>query len=97
MNRIDRKFINWILESTVLVVAAVLIGLALDRLLNTRAQFLGLFLLAALVLKGWHLVSLYRRSSRAADEESKNAQQDGLKANEAPENANQEKDDSVER
>ena len=62
MNRIDRKFVNWIFESTILVIAAALIGHALDRLFNTRAQFLGLFLLAALILKAWQLVRLYRKS-----------------------------------
>ena len=62
MNRIDRKFINWIFESTILVIAAALVGAALDRVFNTRAQFLGLFLLAALVIKAWQLVRLYRKS-----------------------------------
>ncbi|WP_455382188.1 hypothetical protein [Salinispira pacifica] len=69
MNRIDRKFINWIFESTVLVVAAALVGHALDRLFKTRAQFLGLFLLAALILKAWQLVRLYRKSMSGNDDQ----------------------------
>ena len=68
MNRIDRKFINWIFESTILVIIAVLAGHALDIALKTRAQFLGLFLLAALVVKGWQLVRLYRKNMDGEDD-----------------------------
>ncbi len=67
MNRIDRKFFNWIFESTIIVVVAALAGHALDRLFGTRAQFLGLFLLAALVIKAWQLRRLYRKSMSDAD------------------------------
>lgn len=62
MNRIDRKFINWIFESTVLVIVAVLVGHTLDKAFGTRAQFLGILLLAALVVKVWQLLRLYRKS-----------------------------------
>ncbi|HUX11913.1 MAG TPA: hypothetical protein VMW87_02745 [Spirochaetia bacterium] len=67
MNRIDRKFFNWIFESTIIVVVAALVGHALDRLFGTRAQFLGLFLLAALVVKAWQLRRLYRKSMSDSD------------------------------
>ena len=68
MNRIDRKFINWIFESTVLVLLAALVGHALDRLFHTQAQFLGMFLLVAIGVKIWQLVRLYRKSSADSED-----------------------------
>ena len=38
MNRVDRKFFNWIFESTILVILAALVGHALDKLLGTRDE-----------------------------------------------------------
>jgi F0F1-type ATP synthase assembly protein I len=68
MNRINRRFINWIFESTILVVVAALVGHALDSVFHTRAQFLGLLLLAALVVKAWQLIRLYRKSVADSDD-----------------------------
>lgn len=67
MKSIDRKFVDTIFGSSIMVVGAAFVGNLLDRVLHTQATFLGLFLLAAFGVGAYLVGRLYRNGVRDAE------------------------------
>lgn len=62
MLKIDRQFINWIFEFTVVIAVFTLLGNALDEKFGTSPNILFFFLVFGLSLEGWNLSKILRQN-----------------------------------
>jgi len=67
MDKLNRRFINWVFEFAFMVGLLSLIGSLLDKKFNTGANLLSLGLLFAFIIEGWNFYKIYQ----AAVEESR--------------------------